>query len=153
MCCGAPMCPPPIGHFATRSCKNSLLVAQCELFVTCHFVLFYLWHHHTSRFYNLSWNNMCDIWIVWTMTNGRNLRLIIASNALWCTHVSPIYWTFSHLKLQRVIFSGILWIFVVINWSFFICGATTRWGFATSLVTPCVRFKLDEQWSMVITFI
>ncbi len=44
------------------------------------------------------------------MIDGHNFRLIFASNALWCTHVSPIYWTFFHLKLQRFTFSSILWI-------------------------------------------
>jgi hypothetical protein len=74
----------------------------------CHLVLFYLWHHHTSRFYNLSLDIMCHVWIGWTMSDGCNLHLIVASNALWHAHVLPIYWTFSHLKLQRFTFSGIL---------------------------------------------
>ncbi len=76
----------------------------------CHSALFYLWHHHTSRFYNRSWHTMCDIWSGWTMINGCNFLLIVASNVLWCKHVSPIYWTFSHLKLQRFTFTRILWI-------------------------------------------
>ncbi len=79
------------------------------------------------------------------MTNGRNFCLIVASNVLWCTHVSPIYWTLSHLKLQRFILVAYCGLFVVVNWPCFICGATTRWGFATSLVMPCVKFKLDER--------
>jgi hypothetical protein len=44
------------------------------------------------------------------MIDGHNFRLIIASNALWCTHVSPIYWAFCHLKLQKFTFTSILWI-------------------------------------------
>ncbi len=76
----------------------------------CHLALFYLWHHLTMGFCNLFWNAICEVWIGWIMTDGRNFRLIVASNALWCAHVSPIYWTFFHLKLQRFTFNGILWI-------------------------------------------
>ncbi len=75
-----------------------------------HLALFYLWHHYTMGFCYLFWNTMCEVWIGWTMTDGRNFRLIVASNALWCTHVSPIYWRFFHLKLQKFTFSGMLWI-------------------------------------------
>ncbi len=59
-------------------------------------------------FFNMSWNIMCDVWIGWTISDGCNLHLIVASNALWHAHVLPIYWTFSHLKLQRFTFSSIL---------------------------------------------
>ncbi len=87
-----------------RSTFNGIMRIVC----CCHLVLFYLWHHHTSAIYDLSWNIMCDVWIGWTMSDGCNLCLIVASNALWHAHVLPIYWTFSHLKLQRFILSGIL---------------------------------------------
>ncbi len=96
--------------FCHYKLQNFTLIGIVRIVCCCHYTLFYLWHHHTSRFYNRSWHTMCDIWIGWTMINGCNFHLIVASNVLWCTHVSPIYWTFSHLKLQRFTFTGILWI-------------------------------------------
>ncbi len=119
----------------------------------CHLALFYLWQQCTMGFCNLFWNNICEFCIGWTMIDGCNFRQIVASNALWCAHASPIYWTFFHLKLQRFTFSGILWIIYCCHLALFICGTTTCWGFATSFTTPCVKFGLDGQWLIVLTFI
>jgi hypothetical protein len=78
------------------------------------------------------------------MIDGHNLHLIVASNAMPHAHVLPIYYTFSHLKLQRFTLSGICGLFVVATWHYFICGTIEGLSFATFLVTLCVRLGLDE---------
>jgi hypothetical protein len=70
------------------------------------------------------------------MIDGRNFCLIIASNAIWCTHVSPIYWTFFHLNLQDSLLVAYCGLFIVATWCCFICGMTTCWGFTTSFDAP-----------------
>ncbi len=108
----------------------------------CHLALFYLWHQRTMVFCNLFWNTMCEFWIGWTMTNGRKFRLIVASNSLWCVHVSPIYCTWSCKDSLLVAYCGL---FIIATWRCFICGTTTCWGFATSFATPCVKFGFNGQ--------
>jgi hypothetical protein len=74
-----------------------------------------------------------------------NICLIVASHALWCTHVLPFYYTKSHLELQRLSPSGIMWNVYHYHLELFICGTIPRSSFATSLVMPCVRFGLNEK--------
>ncbi len=107
MHCGMPMCCPSIGHFLTWSCKDSLLVAYCKLFIVatwCCFICGTIAHWVLQPFRDA----VCEAWIGWIVIDYRNLRLIVANNVLWCAHVSSIYWTFYHLKLQRFTFSGIM---------------------------------------------
>jgi hypothetical protein len=74
----------------------------------CHLGLFYLWHHHMFGFCNLFCDAMCEVWIGWKMTHSCNVHLIVASHALWHTHVLPLYCTNFHLELQGFILSGII---------------------------------------------
>ncbi len=74
----------------------------------CHLALFYLWYHHMLGFCNLFCDNMCEVQIGWTMIDCCNFCLMVTSNVLWCAHVSTVYWTFCHQKLQNFTLSGIM---------------------------------------------
>ncbi len=83
-------------HVLPLYCTNFHLELQRFIFngimwiiCCCHLELFYLWHHHTFRFCNLSCNALCEVWIGWNMTHSCNICIIVASHAFWCTHVSP----------------------------------------------------------------
>ncbi len=96
-----------------------------------HLTLFYLWCHCMLGSGNLFYDAMWQLWIGWTMANGCNICLIIPSNALWCTHVLPIYWTFCHFKFERFIFNGTMQIICYCHLALFYLWHHCSRGFVT----------------------